>query len=95
MDCKLRLAAVVADSISGRLLRAYTTEPGMQFYIPASNLDYVVGHDGRRYDKYYGFCLEMQHFPDSPNHTRFPSTVLRPGDVYRQTTIYKFETLPD
>lgn len=88
----LVLAAVVADSVSGRVLHAYTTEPGMQFYIPHSSLDYVTGHGGSRYGKYFGFCLEMQHFPDSPNHPHFPSTVLRPGNVYRQTTVYVFDT---
>lgn len=88
-----RLAATVVDSVSGRVLKAYTTEPGMQFYIPHSNMDYLVGHDDRPYGKFYGFCLEMQHFPDSPHHPHFPTTVLRPGETYRQTTIYRFETL--
>lgn len=88
----LMLAAVVSDSVSGRVLRAYTTEPGMQFYIPHSNLDYVIGHDRAHYGKYFGFCLEMQHFPDSPNHPHFPSTALRLGEVYRQTTVYVFDT---
>ena len=87
----------VADSMSVVIEDSMVSddETGMQFYIPASNLDYVVGHDGRRYGRYYGFCLEMQHFPDSPNHSGFPSTVLMPGEVYRQTTVYKFETIPD
>ncbi|WP_297677883.1 aldose epimerase family protein [uncultured Bacteroides sp.] len=89
----LELAAVVTDSVSGRALKAYTTEPGMQFYIPNSNMDYLTGHDGRRYGQYYGFCLEMQHFPDSPNHPQFPPTSLYPGETYRQTTVYKFETI--
>lgn len=89
------LAAVVTDSLSGRVLKAYTTEPGMQFYIPAANLDYLTGHDGNRYGSYYGFCLEMQHFPDAPHHPRFPSTSLYPGEVYRQTTVYKFEIAND
>lgn len=92
---KLELVAEVVEPISGRVLKAYTTEPGMQFYIPGSNMDYLTGHGGRTYGKYYGFCLEMQHFPDSPNHPQFPTTVLLPGEVYRQTTIYKFETLSE
>lgn len=84
------LAATVTDPVSGRVLKAYTTEPGMQFYTPATDLGYLPGHSGRKYGKYYGFCLEMQHFPDSPNNDSFPSTVLRPGETYRQTTIYRF-----
>lgn len=90
----LRLVATVADSLSGRVLKAYTTEPGMQFYIPNSNWDYLVGHGGKRYGRYEGFCLEMQHFPDSPNNPSFPSTVLLPGETYRQVTIYRFESVP-
>lgn len=88
----LALAATVVEPTSGRVLKAYTTEPGMQFYIPAANLDYLKGQGRRVYGKYYGFCLEMQHFPDSPHHAHFPPTILRPGEVYRQTTVYKFET---
>lgn len=88
-----QLAATVIDPVSGRVLKAYTTEPGMQFYIPHSNMDYLVGHEGRTYGRYYGFCLEMQHFPDSPHHSHFPTTVLRPDETYRQITIYRFETL--
>ena len=90
----LELVATVTEPVSGRILKAYTTEPGMQFYIPSSNMDYLNGHGNRKYGKYYGFCLEMQHFPDSPNKPQFPSTVLRPGEIYRQTTIYKFENSP-
>lgn len=91
----LGLAAIVVEPISGRVLKAYTTEPGMQFYIPGSNMDYLAGHGGKRYGRYYGFCLEMQHFPDSPNKPQFPTTSLMPGEVYRQTTIYKFETITE
>lgn len=91
----LGLVAVVTEPVSGRVLKAYTTEPGLQFYVPKSNMDYLTGHHGNRYGKCYGFCLEMQHFPDSPNHSHFPSTVLLPGEVYRQTTIYKFEVLQE
>lgn len=89
------LVATVAEPVSGRVLKAYTTEPGMQFYIPSSNMDYLNGHGNRKYGKYYGFCLEMQHFPDSPNNPHFPSTLLRPGETYRQTTVYKFEILSE
>ena len=87
----LELVAIVTEPTSGRTLKAYTTEPGMQFYIPSSNMDYLNGHGNRKYGKYYGFCLEMQHFPDSPNKSHFPTTVLRPGEMYLQTTVYKFE----
>lgn len=89
----LALAAKVVDPVSGRVLKAYTTEPGMQFYTPASDLNYLKAADSLCYGKYFGFCLEMQHFPDSPHHAQFPTTVLLPGETYRQTTIYKFETL--
>lgn len=91
----LELAAIVVESISGRVLKAYTTEPGMQFYIPNSNMDYLAGHDDKKYGRYYGFCLEMQHFPDAPNNPQFPTTSLFPGEIYRQMTIYKFETISE
>lgn len=89
------LAVTVVEPVSGRVLKAYTTEPGMQFYIPNSNMDYLTGHGNRKYGKYCGFCLEMQHFPDSPNKPQFPSTVLLPGETYRQVTIYRFETISE
>lgn len=88
-----RLAAKVIDPVSGRVLKVFTTEPGMQFYIPESDMSYLTGHDGNSYGRYYGFCLETQHFPDSPHHPQFPSTMLRSCETYRQTTIYRFETL--
>ena len=91
----LELAAIVVEPISGRVLKAYTTEPGMQFYIPNSNMDYLAGHDDKKYGRYYGFCLEMQHFPDAPNNPQFPTTSLFPGEIYRQMTIYKFETISE
>lgn len=86
------LAAEVREPQSGRIMSVYTTEPGMQFYT-GNNLDGTfTGKRGVKYDKHSGFCLETQHFPDSPNHPEFPSTVLNPGAVYRQTTIYRFAT---
>lgn len=91
----LELAAIVVEPISGRVLKAYTTEPGMQFYIPNSNMDYLIGHGEKKYGRYYGFCLEMQHFPDAPNNPQFPATSLLPGEIYRQVTIYKFETISE
>ena len=66
----------------------------MQFY-SGNQLDgSFVGKDGQRYVQHSGVCLETQHFPDSPNQGQFPSTVLRPGDVYHQTTIYRFSVAP-
>lgn len=84
------LAASVYEPVSGRTLEAYTTEPGMQFFAGNADMSQYTGHSGQTYDKYYGLCLEMQHFPDSPHQPGFPSVVLLPGEVYRQTTIYKF-----
>ena len=86
---QLRPAATVYEPTSGRELRAYTTEPGVQLY-SGNFLNDVKGKYGRTYGRRSGFCLEMQHFPDSPNRPNFPSTTLRPGQTYRQTTIYRF-----
>jgi aldose 1-epimerase len=86
------LAARVYDSESGRVMEMFTTEPGVQFYT-ANFLDGAQkGKGGVVYKKHQGFCLEAQHFPDSIHHPEFPSTVLRPGEKYTQTTIYKFST---
>jgi aldose 1-epimerase len=87
---KLAPAAVVHDPKSGRRMEMLTTEPGVQFYT-GNFLDGTVrGKGGAVYRKHAGLCLEAQHFPDSPNKPSFPSTILRPGGTYRQTTIYKF-----
>jgi aldose 1-epimerase len=86
----LALAARVMESKSGRTMEVYTTEPGIQFYSGNFLDDRIVGKDGRIYHHRGGFCLETQHFPDSPNRPEFPSTVLEPGEVYQQTTIYRF-----
>ena len=87
------LAATVVEPSSGRKMEIYTTEPGIQFYT-ANHLDgSVVGRGGRSYPKNGALCLEAQHFPDSPNHLSFPSTVLIPGQEYRQTTVHKFSTV--
>ncbi|HMT66446.1 MAG TPA: aldose epimerase family protein [Bacteroidales bacterium] len=85
------IAAEVYDTVSGRVMEAFTTEPGMQLYTSNSDRK-TIGHDGNEYGRYYGICLEMQHFPDSPNHPNFPNVVLDPNETYRQTTIYKFST---
>jgi len=85
----LSLAAQAYDPQSGRLLEVWTTEPGLQFY--AGNfLDGIRGRDGKIYNRRDAFCLETQHFPDSPNHPNFPSTVLKPGQHFQSTTVYKF-----
>ena len=84
------LAARVHDPRSGRVLEVHTTEPGVQFY-SGNFLDAsLVGTAGRLYRQSDGFCLETQHFPDSPNHQHFPSTVLRPGQQFDSSTIWKF-----
>ena len=75
----LKLAARVQDPASGRSLEVRTTEPGLQFFT-ANHLNHAA------------FCLETQHFPDSVNHANFPSTVLRPGDTFRSTTIFRFKS---
>jgi len=83
-----RLAAEVADPATGRKLTCYTTEPGVQFYT-GNFLDGSITGNGGVYKKHAGFTLEAQHFPDSVNRPNFPDTILRPGEVYRQVTIYK------
>lgn len=88
----LMLAAEVYEPTSGRVLEVFTTEPGLQFYSANFLDDTITGKGGKIYRRRYGFCLEAQHFPDSPNKPKFPSTVLNPGQKYSQTTIYKFST---
>ncbi len=83
------LAARVHDPQSGRVLEIYTTEPGVQFY-SGNFLDGLVGKQGHSYKQRFGFALETQHYPDSPNQPQFPTTILRPGQVYRTRTVYKF-----
>jgi aldose 1-epimerase len=85
-----RVAAHVHDPKTGRTMEAFTTEPGIQFYSGNFLNGSIVGKGGRAYVKHSGFCLETQHFPDSPNHLNFPSTVLKPGEEYRHTTTYRF-----
>ena len=90
----LRLVARATEPVTGRVLEVLTTEPGLQFYSGNFLDGSVVGRGGRAYAHRSGFCLETQHFPDSPNQPAFPSTVLRPGQTYRTTTIYRFTTAP-
>jgi aldose 1-epimerase len=87
---ELPFAARVSEPISGRVMEVSTTEPGVQFYT-GNNLDgSITGKGGRTYEPRSGFCLETQHFPDSPNQPGFPSTIIRPGDTYRSETVYRF-----
>jgi len=86
----LHAAAKVTDPESGRTLEVMTTEPGLQFYSGNFLDGTITGKNGVVYAKHYGFCMETQHFPDSPNQPAFPSTILRPGEKYRHTCIYKF-----
>ncbi len=86
----LRPAAIVTDPESGRRMTVETTEPGMQFYSGNFLDGSFTGRHGVKYGKHSGFCLETQHFPDSPNHPNFPTTVLRPGETYRSTTVFSF-----
>jgi len=88
----LRLVARATDPRSGRVLEVLTTEPGLQFYSGNFLDGTATGKSGKPYARRTGFCLETQHFPDSPNHPQFPTTVLRPGQVYRSTTLYRFST---
>ncbi len=83
------LAARVCEPKSGRIMEVITTEPGIQFY-SGNFLAGVKGKAGHVYARRNGFCLETQHFPDSPNRPNFPTTVLRPGKTFWSTTIYKF-----
>ncbi|MEN6386219.1 MAG: aldose epimerase family protein [Phycisphaerales bacterium] len=86
---ELSFAAKVTEPKSGRVMEILTTEPGIQFYT-GNFLDGVKGKDGAVYKKHEAFCLETQHFADSPNHPEFPSTVLNPGETYRHLVVHKF-----
>ena len=86
----LALAARVREPKSGRVLEVLTTEPGMQLYTANFLQGQVNGLNGQPSERHSGFCLETQHFPDSVNHSNFPATILRPGKIYKSTTIYRF-----
>jgi aldose 1-epimerase len=86
----LSLAARVREASTGRILEVYTTEPGVQFYTGNFLDGTKIGKEGHVYKRRFGFCLEAQHFPDSPNKPNFPSTILRPGKSYTSRTMYKF-----
>ena len=88
----LKKAAHIYEPTSGRVLEVLTTEPGVQFYSGNFLDGTIVGKADKTYIQRYGFCLETQHFPDSPNQPQFPTTVLRPGKEYETTTVYRFST---
>ena len=85
----MKLAAIVKEAKSGRVMTVRTTEPGVQLYT-GNHLNGVKGKGGHVYAKRDGFCLETQHYPDSPNKPEFPSVILRPGETFQSTTIYQF-----
>jgi aldose 1-epimerase len=87
---KVRLVAKVIERKSGRVMEVYTDQPGIQFYTGNFLDGSLNGKGGNVYTKHSGFCLETQHYPDSPNQPEFPSVVLRPGEKYETETVYKF-----
>lgn len=89
----LELIGTLYHPTSGRYMEVFTTEPGLQFY-SGNFLDGTLkgAKNGTTYVKHAGLCLETQHFPDSPNHPDFPNTILKPGETYSHTTLYKFST---
>jgi len=90
VDAGAMLAARAVDPRNGRIMEVYTTEPGIQLYT-ANGLNGSLQSRGHAYQRYSGFCLEAQHYPDSPNRPDFPSTVLKPGEIYHQQTLHKFK----
>jgi aldose 1-epimerase len=86
----LRLAARLYDPNSGRTMEVLTTQPGIQFYSGNFLDGSLTGKGGVVYHKYAALCLETQHFPDSPNHPNFPSTVLRVGEQFNEVTVFRF-----
>ncbi|GAA4037025.1 galactose mutarotase [Hymenobacter glaciei] len=90
MRSGIELAANVYEPESGRTMDVYTDQPGIQFYSGNFLKGNLKGKGGVAYPQHYGFCLETQHFPDSPNEPKFPSTVLRPGETFHSVTEYRF-----
>jgi aldose 1-epimerase len=84
------MAVRVVEPGSGRIMEVFTDQPGVQFYSGNFLDGTITGKSGIVYQQYSGFCLETQHFPDSPNQMAFPSTILKPGEKYHTSTIYKF-----
>ncbi|MHC2993356.1 aldose epimerase [Pontibacter sp. HJ8] len=90
---KLKHAATVVEPASGRMMEVFTTEPGIQFYSGNFLDGTITGSGNNTYGKHYGFALETQHFPDTPNQPQFPTTVLKPGETYESATVYRFSVL--
>ena len=86
------MLARVHEPTSGRVLEVLSTEPGLQFYSGNFLDGSIRGKGGQVYNLRDGFCMEPQHFPDSPNHRSFPPVVLKPGQVYRNTIVFRFST---
>lgn len=90
---ELAMAAQVYDPRTGRQLEVLTTQPGVQFYTGNFLDGSIKGKGGKVYQKHFGFCLETQHFPDSPNQPAFPNTILKPGEKFIQKTVWRFSVL--
>ncbi|HEY1022574.1 MAG TPA: aldose epimerase family protein, partial [Flavisolibacter sp.] len=88
-ESDLSLVATLHDSVTGRKLEVFTTEPGLQFYSGNFLDGSIKNRDGKSLQKHTALCLETQHFPDSPNQPSFPSTILKPGEKYHTVTKYK------
>ena len=88
----IRFAARAKEPVSGRVMEVFTDQPGMQFYTGNFLDGSVTGKGGVKYEKRFGFCMETQHFPDSPNKPDFPTVVLKPGETYSTNTVFKFST---
>src|SRR5665811_547109 len=92
-DTSLTRAAHLTDVASGRIMTVDTTQPGVQVYTGNQLTGAIAGYSGKLYRQSDAICFETQHFPDSPHHDHFPSTVLRPGEIFNSTTVYGFDTL--
>lgn len=90
---EMEFCASLLDPASGRKLEIFSTEPGIQFYSGNFLDGSITGKYGQIYQLYAGLCLETQHFPNSPNNSKFPTTILKPGEKYQTKTIYKFSTI--
>ncbi|MBU4270448.1 MAG: galactose mutarotase [Planctomycetes bacterium] len=88
-DTEPTFVAKITEPGSGRVMEIFTTQPGVQFYT-GNFLDGTLTGGGKPFKRHYGFCLEAQHYPDSPNRPEFPTTLLRPGEKYRHLTVHKF-----
>lgn len=87
---ELSLAARMYEPVSGRVMEVYATEPAIQFYSGNFLDGTIIGKGGKPYPKYYAFCLEPEHFPDSPNRPEFPTTVINPGETHTNVMVFKF-----